>query len=154
MARDTRLPSLLAALVILLAFPTRSIAQHEEYEARAFESWLAGASCDELEDESLFLRASLASRKQGVRNWQMGLRVQLSQAHRRYARRCIQGLRYWSYECLSIQRTMGILRRALEDDELLSDANAERQILAQRREKIDEHRARVCTPEESTVPRG
>ena len=142
---------LLPVLLVLLALPGVPAAQHEEYEARAFESWLAGASCEELEDESLFLRASLFSRKQGVREWQMGLRLQLRSAHRRYVKRCLQERRYWSYECLSIQRTMGILRHALNDDELLSDTNAERRILTRRREKIEERRARVCDPGRARV---
>jgi hypothetical protein len=130
--------------LLLLSVPNASVAQHDEYEERAFESWLVGASCDELEDEALFLKKSLAARKQGIRNWQLGLRVQLRDAHRRYARRCIQGLRYWSYECLSIQRAMGVLRWALEDDELLSDATSQRRVLSQRREKIDVRHASAC----------
>ena len=159
MARHTQLAGSLLLLAVptiltiltFLTVPTLATAQHEEYEARAFESWLAGASCDELEDESLFLRRSLATRRQGLREWKMGLRVQLGHAHRRYSVRCIQGLRYWSYECLSIQRTMGVLRGALEDDELVSDTTEERGILAARREKIEERRARACKPE---VPTG
>ena len=151
MARHARPSLLLAAFLLLVAIPTVSIAQHEEYEERAFESWLAGASCDELEDEARFLRTSLATRKEGMRNWKMGLRVQLSQAHRRYATRCIQGMRYWSYECLSIQRTMDILRRALDDDELVSDVTAERGILQKRRQRIEQRGERACEPEAPTA---
>lgn len=140
-------PGIGAAFLLLLAIPTASLAQHEEYERRAFESWLASASCDELKDEALFLGTSLTARKDSLRSWKMGLRVQLGQAHRRYAVRCIQGLRYWSYECLSIQRTMGVLRGALEDDELVSDISAERRMLIERREKIEERRPHACVPE-------
>ena len=111
------------------------------------ESWLAAASCEELEDEAIFLQSAVFSRKQGVRDWQMGLRLQLRYAHRRYSKRCIQELRYWSYECLSIRRAIRVLRTALTDDDMISDANAERRTLTRRREKIEQRRARSCESE-------
>ena len=150
MANRTRRPLLLAAFLLLLPLPTVSVAQYEEYETSVFESWLAGAPCEALEAEELFLRKSLASSKQGVRRWKMDLRVQLGHAHRRFARRCIDDLRYWSYECLSIRRAIRVLRHALEDDELMIDAKAERRTLTRRRKKIEERYARACESEALT----
>ena len=147
MATSTRPPLLLATCLLLALLPAVSLAQDDEYESSVFDNWLAGASCERLQDEALFLRKSLGASKQGVRQWHMHLRVQLGEAHRRYSRRCIEGMRYWSYECLSIRRAIRVLRTALLDEDMVGDLSAERRTLTRRREKIEQRYARVCEAE-------